>query len=70
MNFKDSAKVFKEKVCDYCRNDNCERGIVVTEYRDYTLTKCCNFMRKDKQSDELETKEVREYFRDRWKRKS
>lgn len=69
MSFKDSVEVFKEKVCDCCKNDNCEHGIVVTEYKDYILTKCCNFIRKDRQDEKLETKEVREYFRDRWKRK-
>ena len=69
MSFKDDMNMFKEKICTYCRNDNCERGIVAIRRKDELQMKCCEFMRKDKRDEEKETKEVMKYYKSRWEKR-
>lgn len=69
MSFKDDMKIFKEKICTQCRNDNCERGIVAVRHKDELQMKCCEFMRKDKQDEEMETKEVMKYLKSKWEKR-
>lgn len=69
MSFKDDMKIFKEKICIHCKNNECERGIVAVRYKDELQMKCCEFMRKDKQDEEMETKEVMKYLKSKWERR-
>lgn len=61
MSFKDDMNIFKEKICTYCKNDECERGIVAIRHKDELQMKCCEFIRKD--NNKQEQKELIEFMK-------
>lgn len=69
MSFKEDIETFKQEICTHCRNNNCERGIVAVRYKNELQMKCCEFIRKDKRNEEVETKEVMKYLKSKWEKK-
>lgn len=66
MEFDKELKNFKNKICKYCKNDECEHGIVAVRYGNMLQMKCCDFIRKDEQDKSIkEQKEVIKYLKDK-----
>lgn len=67
MDTEDKLKIFKKEICHNCKNDNCDKGIVMTKYEDVLLIKCCSYISKGKTgNDEIE---VLKYYHDKMKGK-
>ena len=44
----DELKSFKKEICQNCRNEKCEKGIVIVKNNNELFMKCCDYMPKDK----------------------
>lgn len=64
-----NIQTFIKEVCSSCKNNNCNRGIVVTKHDDMILTKCCDYIRKDNKQRDEQTREVVKYYRHRKERR-
>lgn len=41
---EEKLKMFKNKVCRYCNNNDCDRGIVVVLYNNQLQMRCCDYI--------------------------
>lgn len=69
MEFKEDIKMFKKEVCSYCKNKECQRGIIAVRYKDHLQMKCCDYIRNDERNIDEQTREVVKYYHERNKRK-
>lgn len=66
MEFDKELENFKREICQHCKNDECEHGIVAVKYGKMLQMKCCDFIRKDEQDRFIrEQREVIKYLRDK-----
>lgn len=61
-----NIQTFIKEVCSSCKNNNCNRGIVVTKHDNMIITKCCDYIKKDNKRGSIE--EVVKYYHERSKR--
>ena len=66
---EENIQTFKKEVCSYCKNKECNRGIVAVRHEDYLQMKCCDYIRNDEKSTDEQTKEVVKYYHERNKRR-
>lgn len=69
MDTEDKLKIFKKEICRNCKNDNCDKGIVVTKYENELLIKCCSYISKGKNKINETEIEVIRYYHDKNERK-
>ena len=44
---KAMVDVFKEKICNYCRNTECKNNIVIKDEQGVIYSKCTDYLRDD-----------------------
>lgn len=65
MEFEEDIKMFKKEVCSYCKNKECQCGIIAVRYKDHIQMKCCDYIRNDDKSTDEQTREVVKYYKQR-----
>lgn len=63
-----NIQTFIKELCSNCKNKECSRGIYVTKYNDMIVTKCCDYIRKDTDSNDEQMKEVVNYYHEKNKK--